>query len=316
VQIAHLSPTQLIERIKDPGIYIETGPFTIHLQTAVAHIAEGIRLLYEDFPILENSGVADFHISFIRTRSLRPWVRPEVRFRLDSESPFAPLPLEQAFPMFEWCFNWCISRHANQYLVIHAAAVERDGYATILPGPPGSGKSTLCAALVIRGWRLLTDELTLVAPATNMIAALSRPIALKNRSIDVIRSIDPQTAFGPICQDTAKGAVGHMRPPTESVLHVGDPALPRWIVFPTYKTKGAMNARPMSKGQTFMWFARSSFNYTLLGLTGFEVLSNLVDRADCFTLEYSNLHDVIEWFDGFDPRELAAAANSAHASQA
>jgi predicted ATPase len=32
--------------------------------------------------------------------------------------------------------------------------VERDGHALILPAMPGSGKSTLTAALVQRGWRL------------------------------------------------------------------------------------------------------------------------------------------------------------------
>jgi predicted ATPase len=36
----------------------------------------------------------------------------------------------------------------------------------ILPAPPGSGKSTLCAALVTRGWRLLSDELTWCAWTT------------------------------------------------------------------------------------------------------------------------------------------------------
>ena len=52
--------------------------------------------------------------------------------------------------------------HAHQYLIIHAAVVEKNGLAAILPAPPGSGKGTLTAGSVLSGWRLLSDELTLI----------------------------------------------------------------------------------------------------------------------------------------------------------
>lgn len=48
-------------------------------------------------------------------------------------------------------------------LVLHGSAVARDGRAVGFIGDSGWGKSTLAAALVERGWRLLTDDLLVVA---------------------------------------------------------------------------------------------------------------------------------------------------------
>lgn len=296
-----------MHRLSHAGLYMRTGPFVFQIQSDVPQIAQGIRLLYWDFPLAENGGFADFHISLARSCNIGGWFRPQVRFYFDGESPFTPLPLNQAFAMFEWCTNWCISSHANQYLVIHAAAVERDGYGAILPGPPGSGKSTLAAALVSRGWRLLTDELTLVDPNTAMIVPLARPIGLKNDSIRFIRDIAPQADFGPECQDTLKGTIAHMRAPTESVLRVDQSALPRWVIFPRFKREHAALARQLPKAQTFMWFAASSFNYTVLGMKGFDVLSKLIDITDCYEFEYNNLGNAIAWFDSLKPSQFATA---------
>jgi hypothetical protein len=42
---------------------------------------------------------------------------------------------------------------------------------------------------------------------------------------------------------------------------------------------------------------RNAFNYTLLGLTGFEVLADVVDRCDCYDFSYSRLEDAVVVFD-------------------
>src|SRR5262245_45511271 len=244
----------------------------------------------------------------MRPRGLRDWLRPQVRFWFDGQSPFQPLPLGQAFAMFEWCFNWCISSCANQFLIIHAAAVERNGCAVILPGPPGSGKSTLCAALAHRGWRLLTDELVLISLETKRVIALARPIALKNESIEVIGKFVSGATFGPESRDTLKGRVIHLRPPAESVLRMNETATPAWLVFPKYSGDQAAAARAIPKGQAFMRFAASAFNYTLLGISGFEALSSIMDQLDCFDFEYSVLDAAIDWFDNLKrSRHIAGA---------
>ena len=126
--------------------------------------------------------------------------------------------------MFEWVLNWCVSSHAHRYLCIHAAVIEKDGHAAILPAPPGSGKSTLCAALVSKGWRLLSDELTLVRLDSGELVPLPRPISLKNASIDIIRRYAPGSVFSPVVDDTVKGSIAHLKAPAASIARAGERA--------------------------------------------------------------------------------------------
>jgi HprK-related kinase A len=133
--------------------------------------------------------------------------------------------------------------------------VERSGCALVLPGPPGSGKSTLCAALISRGWRLLSDELTLLDPVTANVVPLPRPVSLKNASIAAIRQFYPAAELGPPVHDTAKGSVAHLKAPTDSVRRASELARPRWIVLPRYETGASAHLAQLSKARTFMYLA-------------------------------------------------------------
>ena len=215
---------------------------------------------------------------------------------MDGELPFSPLPGDQGFPMFEWGMNWCVSMHLHRFLIVHAAAVERGGRALILPAPPGSGKSTLCAGLVWRGWRLLSDELTLIDPSTGRITPVSRPVSLKNASIDVIRQFAPQATFGPVVHETVKGSVGHFSPPPGTVERSHETALPAWVVLPKF-TAGAETAlSPLSKGKALMALANNAFNYHVHGASGFRTLTELVGASHCFEFSYSKLEEAVELF--------------------
>lgn len=206
---ARYSLTKLRVRLADPGIYLSMGAFVTHVQSAIPSVAEGIHHLYPDAQILEEQRFADFHVALERPTSHRRWLRPQVIFRFDGYTPFKPLPVNQAFTLFEWGLNWCITTHAHQYLIIHAAVIEKEGFAAILPAPPGSGKSTLTAGLVNRGWRLLSDELGLISKA-GLIQPVARPVSLKNQSIEVIRRFAPEACIGRVVKDAlCRGA--HVR---------------------------------------------------------------------------------------------------------
>jgi len=256
--------------------------------------------MYADYPQEGDDAFVDFYVSLAPPRTPRRWFRPQVLFFFDGSVPFKPLPLDQAFPLFEWGLNWCVAKHVNQYLILHAGVVEKGGHAVIMAAPPGSGKSTLCAALVARGWRLLSDELALVSPEDGRLTPLPRPVSLKNESIDVIRSFAPGVTIGRESADTTKGTVAHMKVPNDSITRAHEHAIPTWVICPKYEPGAPARLEPRSKGQAFMYVIKNAFNYSVLGVRGFQTVAALIDTCDCYDFTYSGLDEAIDVFDALE----------------
>jgi len=298
--VAHLTRAELGARLARDGIVLQTGGFLVHLHSSVPALADGIALMYRDYPLHPPGAFAHFRLTLHRPASLRRWYRPQVHMRFDGEALFKPLPLAHAFPMLEWGLNWCVANRAHRYLMIHAAVLERGGRAVILPAPPGSGKSTLCAALAYRGWRLLSDELTLIRPEDGLIEPVPRPVSLKNASIDVMRSYlaDSDHAVFTVPVDTTlKGLVAHLRAPADAVARSSESARPAWIVFPRYQAGAPSTLEALPPAHTHMDLAKNAFNYSLLGARGFDMLADMVGNARGYRYTYSKLDEAIAVFD-------------------
>ncbi|MDB4470838.1 HprK-related kinase A [Deltaproteobacteria bacterium] len=296
MKVSSFSNQQLFENIKSTGINLSTGHFVTKVKSPIKSVADGIATMYRDYAVNLEADFADFHIEVRPPSNLRRIIRPQVMFYVDRFTPFKPLGIDQAFPFFEWGLNWCVTTHTNTHLLIHAAVVERNGFALIMPGDPGSGKSTLCAALVNNGWRLLSDELTLVSLSDCSISPLPRPVSLKNDSIEVIRGFCPEAFIGRVALDTLKGTVAHMRAPAEDVCRSAEVAHPAWVVFPKYINQAKLSFSPLSKGEGAIRLIQNSFNYSILNDKGFTAVTRLIDQSDCYAFEYSVLADAIEHF--------------------
>ena len=292
--VADLRHEALARTLAGAGLRLRTGPFVSRIRSRLPTLCDTIALHYAEHPLDDAEGFADFHVRLTAPRSLRRWVRPQVLFEFDDTAAFHPLPAGQAFPVLEWGLNWCVSAHCHQYLIVHAAVVEKSGSALLLPAPPGSGKSTLCAGLVTRGWRLLSDELALIDPATGRIIPLPRPIGLKNASIAVIRAFASRAVLGATVHDTAKGAVAHLKPPVDSVRRAAQAAMPRWVVLPRYEAGAGARLKPVARGRAFMQLADNAFNYHLHGRSGFELLAQLVEACACYELAYGDLEQAVQ----------------------
>ncbi len=296
MRLKDIRPDELARRLR-AGLQLATGPFIFRITSPLPDIAGGLAKLYGEFPIAEGS-FADFPVRIDALGGPRRFYRPQAQFWMDGYTPFKPLPRDQAFAMLEWGMNWCIAGHAHHYLMLHAAVLERNGQALIMPGDPGAGKSTLTAALMLDGWRLLSDEIALIDRDDGLLYGLARPVSLKNASIDIIREHSTDAVLGEAARDTHKGTVAHLRPTPASLEHIGPPATARGIVFPRWKVGAETRLTHHSKAAAFLHLASHAFNYSLLGPLGFQRAAALMDACDCWDFEYSRLDDALSVFRG------------------
>lgn len=277
---------------------IRIHPFNIRIETDIDHVVEGLLHLYKDFQWLPLDSFCDYNVRVFRSRGIRGVLRKQAFFYYDQISPFKPLPFAQAYPFFEWGLNWCISFHSHQYLIFHAAVVEKQGKALILPGQPGSGKSTLCAALVNMGWRLLSDELTLIDCRNGKIVPTPRPVSLKNESIDLIAQTFPNNEFSPTVHDTLKGSVALMRPPISALIRGDEQAFASVVIFPKFQKNQSLSISAINKAEAFMRLADMSFNYSILRHEGFQLLANLTEQCRAYDFVYDgNFEQAADCFD-------------------
>lgn len=279
------------------GLWFNFGAASLRLRSDSAPLARQLQVVYHSFAFAAGARWADLHIQIQRPRNIRRWLAPQVRFCCDGRRPFEPFPADSPLPLLEWGGNWLIGQRLNHLLLLHAGAVERDGLALLLPALPGSGKSTLTAALSLSGWRLLSDEFGAYDPEINALRPMLKPVALKNQSIDVIRRFAPHARLGPVFPKTRKGDVAHLGAQADAVARCHESAHPLAVILPRWIAGSATQFEPVSTDRLFSALAVNAFNYTTLGAVGFDAAITLARQCTAWTLVYSDLHDAIAKID-------------------
>ena len=279
--------------LRGAGLWFDVGIVTVRVRSNADALASQLTSVYRHFPFVAAADWADLHVELPLPWSIRRWLRPQVHFRCDGQAPFEPFPADMPLPLMEWGANWLIGRRINDVLLLHASIVERDGLALVMPALPGSGKSTLSAALSLRGWRLLSDEFGAFDPEKQAFRAALKPVALKNASIGVIRAFAPQAQIGPEFPKTRKGTVAHLSASPEAVARVHETARPGAIVLPRWQAGSPTRWEPVQEQVVFSALAFNAFNYSVLGAVGFRAVTALVRQCPAWQLIYSDLDEAL-----------------------
>lgn len=262
---------------------VRVGPVTFRIGSAWRSPVAELRALYRAYPL--DDGVPDFTVRLAAGRPWRRWIRPAVMIEGDFHIPdAAPLPLNQALLAAEMGMNLQMALGQRRFLLLHAAAVERDGRAIIMTGESGAGKSTLAALLQARGWRLLADEFVLVDPVSGNIHPFPRPISLKNSAIEVAAQALPTAQWGPRMSGTPKGTIQHLVPDARALAAADRPARPTLLLFPRFGLP--VDQRPVGAGEAFVRLTQASTNYVVLGERGFAALTRLVGEVTRAAIDY------------------------------
>ncbi len=262
------------------AVTVRVGPASFRIGADWREPVEQVGALYRDYTAPD--GVPDFTVRLQATRPWRRWARPSVAITGDFTLPeAAPLPLAHGLLAAEMAMNLQMALGWRRHLLLHAAAMERDGRALILTGESGAGKSTLAAMLMRAGWRLLGDEFALVDLHNGSLHPFPRPISLKNASI---AAVGAGGRWGPLLPGTPKGDIRHLVPDTSALAGMDRAAPPALLLFPRFGCDMAMRDVPAS--EAFVRLTTASTNYTALGEAGFTALTRLVSEVPTMAIDY------------------------------
>lgn len=279
------------------GIHLVTGAFTFQVRTSLPQFVDQFVDMYADYPIDDPPAIDDARLRFAAPSWLRRYFAPSVMSWRDDEPMFGAVPARLALTIFESSLNWSIALSDVTPMFLHAAVLERDGRALVLPAPSASGKSTLCAALAWRGWRLLSDEMAIFSFDDGRLRPNPRPVSLKNRAVDVIRAFEPRAHLSRIYRGTPKGDIGFMRPPPEAVARAQEMAIPGLVVNPKYEEGADANVVRLRKIEAFELLTGNAVNYSSMLQTGFEMVTGIVERCGVYRMTYANLDAAVELID-------------------
>jgi len=279
------------------GVRFAIGPFVVHVESRELDVARRLHAHYPNYPLVPRERFADVRLTVRRNRTpSRHWWSTRV-VCLEDGLPFTTFPRDAALAHLEWTLNWAIATRAHHFLMLHAAVLANDRGALLLPANPGSGKSTLAAYLMHRGWRLLSDEFTLIEDGTLAVHPFPRLVPLKNESIDVIRECVPEAHLGPPIPGTHKGTVVHLRPDDAHIARMHETAAPRLMIFPKYTPGASLRVIPAERSDCFVEITQNAFNYVLKGEEGFRLAVALTNRVASYRLVYSDLASAAEAID-------------------
>ena len=259
---------------------VRVGPVGFRIGSAWREPVEGLRRLYAGYP---GADIPDFTVRLEPERPWRRWLRPAVSVGGDFRLPeAAPLPLAQGLLAAEMGMNLQVALGWRRHLLLHCAAVERDGRVLLMTGASGSGKSTLATLLALAGWRFLGDEFAFVALDDGRIHPFPRPASLKNEAVAAVRAAGG--LVGPLLEATPKGRIGYWRPPEDAIARMAEPATPALLLLPRFGATEAVTE--VAPGEAFMRLTQASTNYVTLGETGFAALTRLVTRVPALAIDY------------------------------
>ncbi len=209
----------------------------------------------------------------------------EVLGRCRSVGELAPLLKEQI---------WIMATNAHDFFLgIHAGVVGGPSGTLLMPGDPGSGKSTLTAALVHAGFRYFSDEMALLRDDLRVMP-LPLSLCIKSTGLAVLASRFPELQHLPV-HDRADGKrVAYLPPPGTPM--VSDAAAPvRAILFPRYREGAPTRCRSLTKAAALQrLMAQCLVVRGRLTLARVQALVGWIETMPCHELESGSLAEAVD----------------------
>lgn len=209
---------------------------------------------------------------------------------LDDQRRVAALETREVLPwLFALVFEECCE-NLEEFQLLHAGVLVRDGKAVLLAGQTGTGKTTLTAALAANGWQYFSDELARIDSASCRVRSFPQAMVIKSGSLPSLRRYYPGLAdlpghrridgrtvrfLPPAIADPAGGKAGAMKIGT--------------LFFPAYLPQVKAECLLLTPVEALQRLAAAGSSQRALTGPDIEALIHLADTRPCYALYFADL---------------------------
>ena len=218
------------------------------------------------------------------------------------EAPFAVCQgHDQLAPIAKGVIWQRALRDADYFLNIHAGVVS-DGHAcTLLPAAPGSGKSSLTAALCRAGFSYFSDEVALLSPSTFEVVPVPLAMCFKREGWDLMAPYYPELAGLKTHRRGDGKAVRYLPPPADLRPASAAPQPVRRLVFPRYAAAAETALQPIGKVAALHRMMDECLAIPVpLTVARVREMVDWVAGIDCYELPMSSLDRAVELIRALD----------------
>jgi hypothetical protein len=189
---------------------------------------------------------------------------------------------------------WAVKR-SRKYYAFHAGAVAREGRGILLPAPPGGSKTTLTAALLRRGFDLLSDEVGAMEVDTGRLCAYRRALWLRSPTPRVL-GLDASLGMSLEYEHTRIVSAAEL-----GARCVSDSPVLALIISPKYQVLARTRMEPIRAGLAVIALMESSCSQPQFKVAGLDLVIDLALRLPCYRLDFSDLDAAVALIeDAFD----------------
>jgi hypothetical protein len=286
-----------------PAHSVPVGPRAAHQAVAGAHY----RLF--DMPFVVRAGdplIAAMVERFLWPLATEPTAEPPTVVDIATDSNGMSLSAEgillehceqapDLLPLIKTCLIELALGRSRGVGAVHAAALAGPHGAVLLPARSGEGKSTLTAALMNAGFRLLGDD---TVALTDAVEARKAPFAicLKEGAWTLLSARFPQLAQAPTYRRMDGKTVRYLFPKSREQVGKPEGRYPiRWVVFLRRGADEAVRLVPVSKADALTRLT-AEFSPLAGGLSEpqIERLVQWIRAVDCFELRFTDVDEGVE----------------------
>jgi len=182
---------------------------------------------------------------------------------------------------------------------IHAGVVGTGNKCILLPAAAGSGKSSLTAALVHRGYRYLSDEVALIKPNSFLVPPVPLAVCLKSTGWDVMSRYFPQLGQLMRHQRMDTKVVRYIAPNPAAIQQTD--AQVSHIVFPRYDANTVTEIRRIARSAALRRMMSECWAAGHLDRTNVADLIRWIAQIDCYELPCASLEHAADLLEQLAP---------------